>query len=185
MQIETVCADYSPWAGTDLITGSYTVLPAAQVAEPLPTATRAIRQLAHSGSAPTSSNLVKCLPLIVGGNNSTMTGVRVYGWSYVVPGATDILTGYWEAELLFELAMTAGNLAGPANSRFGTTYFRPDTITLVNPTTAPNWLEVFSPVSVTADLPGWFRFDAQGFRKIEMTCDLGTATAFNCLIRGY
>ncbi len=185
MTTETVCMNYGPWATTDLATATYTVVPTAQVAEPVATATRAILNLAETSGAPTAKNIVHCLPLIVGANNSTMTGVQVWGWSYVNPGATAILTGYWEPVLLFELSMVAGNLPGPANSRFGTTYFRPDTIALINPATQPAWLEIFSPVAVTADLPGWFNFDAKGFRKIETVCDLGTATGYNCLVRGF
>lgn len=180
MLIDTNIPVLQPWASTDLTTTSYSN-PVAVTDEPMASSTRAIIEL---GQQATTNNILRCLPVGLGADDSSITGFRVWGWSFLPNGALGTTKGQWEPHLLFELAGTLCTATGPTGGRFAATYRRLDAITMVIPasiTDAP-WLNILSPGS---NIGGWFRFDAQGFKKLELTVDLGTATAFNCFVGGY
>lgn len=186
MLLETTTQQLVKWASTDLATTTYSVTIASSIDEPKASATRAILDLGMTSGGATSSNILKCMPVVVGANNAVITGFRVYGWTFS-QFTSGTAAGSWEPWLLFEMGAVAGNMVGATGSAWAG-YYKCDTLSMIIPAAIADapWLNFLSPAGVTADLPGWFRFDAQGFQKVEVVVDLGAnATGFNVFVAGY
>lgn len=128
-------------------------------------------------------NNLLIVPYGTASDNHTFN-MRIIGWREVLSNVAG--KSLWVPVILAELACTHCAAVGVAGSPVVAAERFVDTITLTTGNSGIS-IEVFSPGSVaaTADLIGHVVVDAKGFKKIEITFDLGSGTDLNALCAKY
>ncbi len=120
----------------------------------------------ESGESPSS---IQFIPFGTGSSNDTF-GLRITGWAKTADGL-------WIPTRMATLTCTLGTAVGVTGYVPSNSHKFVDTITVAGPTT----YELVSPAD---DTSAYVILDAQGYQKIQVTCDLlSGATGANTLYR--
>lgn len=178
MLIETQSSDFFRVLSTDSTDSSFpSVIPTTTE----PTGVGVI-ELGFSGgqSKAYAPNGLVIVPYGTGADDATITGMRVIGWSRL-PGDQATTQSLWIPFILLECAAILSTAVGVAGSVLTSTYRFCDTITLVG--TSGNANISHELISPTGNVIASVTCDTKGCQKVQVTFDLGTATAANAIAR--